>query len=43
MLPPDSQVEIDAKVASGYFSGHSRVVDLNETKGRTWYVKCYFD
>ncbi|KAI8848091.1 GTP cyclohydrolase N terminal-domain-containing protein [Chytridium lagenaria] len=38
MLPPDSQVEIDAKIASGYFS-HAKVPttnDLANTKGRTW-------
>ncbi|KAJ3102001.1 Uracil-regulated protein 1 [Phlyctochytrium planicorne] len=37
MLPPDSQVEIDAKIASGYFS-HQKVTqqDLSHTKGRTW-------
>ena len=35
MLPPDSQVEIDAKIASGYFSS-SKPVDLSATKGRTW-------
>jgi len=36
MLPPDSQVEIDAKIAAGYFSHSSAPVDLNTTKGRTW-------
>ncbi len=35
MLPPDSQVEIDAKVAAGYFS-HTAAPDLTKTKGRTW-------
>lgn len=35
MLPPDSQVEIDAKIASGYFSAKGNNVDLG-TKGRTW-------
>ncbi|KAJ3195389.1 Uracil-regulated protein 1 [Irineochytrium annulatum] len=39
-LPPDSQVEIDAKIASGYFSGKSPAVvssmDLANVKGRTW-------
>ena len=38
MLPPDSKVEIDAKIASGYFS--SRAIptskDLEDTKGRSW-------
>ncbi|KAJ3263179.1 Uracil-regulated protein 1 [Chytriomyces hyalinus] len=36
MLPPDSQVEIDAKVASGYFSHSQAPIDLATTKGRTW-------
>jgi hypothetical protein len=35
-LPPDSQVEIDAKIAAGYFSYNAAPVDLNATKGRTW-------
>jgi GTP cyclohydrolase II len=37
MLPPDSKVEIDAKIAAGYFSG-GKAVELDKTKGRTWYV-----
>ncbi|KAI8610406.1 GTP cyclohydrolase N terminal-domain-containing protein [Chytriomyces sp. MP71] len=36
MLPPDSQVEIDAKIASGYFSYNQAPQDLETTKGRTW-------
>jgi hypothetical protein len=37
MLPPDSQVEIDAKIAAGYFAGDSPVhVDLDNSKGRAW-------
>ncbi|KAI9353021.1 GTP cyclohydrolase N terminal-domain-containing protein [Zopfochytrium polystomum] len=36
MLPPDSQVEIDAKVAAGYFSHNAAPIDLENTKGRTW-------
>ncbi|KAI9346232.1 GTP cyclohydrolase N terminal-domain-containing protein [Obelidium mucronatum] len=36
MLPPDSQVEIDAKIASGYFSHTPAPKDLATTKGRTW-------
>ncbi|KAL2915185.1 Uracil-regulated protein 1 [Polyrhizophydium stewartii] len=38
MLPPDSQVEIDAKIAAGYFSATKQgaALDLSHTKGRTW-------
>lgn len=42
MLPPDSQVEIDAKIAAGYFSGETAAVDakiskdLADVKGRVW-------
>jgi GTP cyclohydrolase II len=38
MLPPDSKVEMEAKVASGYFTlGHiPTTVDLEKTKGRDW-------
>lgn len=36
MLPPDSQVEIDAKIASGYFSATSANPPLENVKGRTW-------
>ncbi|KAJ3311260.1 Uracil-regulated protein 1 [Boothiomyces sp. JEL0838] len=40
MLPPDSQVEIDAKIASGYFSATSvksaEPPNLENIKGRTW-------
>lgn len=37
LMPPDSQVEIQAKIAAGYFS-KSKVAesDLHLTKGRTW-------
>jgi GTP cyclohydrolase II len=37
MIPEDSRVEIDAKIASGYYA-HKKVteVDLINTKGRTW-------
>jgi hypothetical protein len=39
MLPPDSQVEIDAKIAAGYFSGNAQhVINLDNVKGRTWYI-----
>jgi hypothetical protein len=33
LLPPDSQVEMDAKVAAGYFSNS---VAPTDTKGRSW-------
>jgi GTP cyclohydrolase II len=38
MVPPDSQVEMVAKVASGYFTqGHVPTeAELNAVKGRTW-------
>ncbi|KAH6564292.1 hypothetical protein BASA50_010972 [Batrachochytrium salamandrivorans] len=38
MLPPDSQVEIDAKIAAGYFSSSkvATAMDLSHVKGRTW-------
>jgi hypothetical protein len=38
LLPPDSQVEIDAKIAAGYFSEGKqvRVEDLHLTVGRAW-------
>ncbi|EIW59399.1 uncharacterized protein TRAVEDRAFT_122910 [Trametes versicolor FP-101664 SS1] len=38
LLPPDSRVEIDAKIAAGYFS-HNKIIteaDLVKTVGRTW-------
>ncbi|KAI8807608.1 GTP cyclohydrolase N terminal-domain-containing protein [Cladochytrium replicatum] len=35
-LPPDSKVEIDAKIAAGYFSNTSAPINLTDTKGRTW-------
>ncbi|KAJ1559309.1 Uracil-regulated protein 1 [Cladochytrium tenue] len=38
MLPPDSQVEIDAKVAAGYFSHNAAPIDLEATRGRTWWA-----
>ncbi len=36
MLPPDSKVEIDAKIAAGYFSGGKAGGEVDKTKGRTW-------
>jgi hypothetical protein len=38
LLPPDSQVEIDAKIAAGYFSAQKQVKmeDLHLTVGRAW-------
>lgn len=38
LIPPDSRVEIDAKIAAGYFSSGRQVVesDLVKTVGRTW-------
>lgn len=38
MLPPDSKVEIDAKIAAGYFTlGHVPTEsDLSRVKGRDW-------
>ncbi|KAI3659321.1 hypothetical protein MP638_003195 [Amoeboaphelidium occidentale] len=38
MIPDDSRVEIDAKIASGYYSAERHVTenDLEKTKGRTW-------
>ncbi|KAJ3996472.1 GTP cyclohydrolase N terminal-domain-containing protein [Lentinula boryana] len=38
LIPPDSQVEIDAKIASGYFSSGKQVTqeDLARTVGRRW-------
>ena len=40
MLPPDSQVEIDAKIAAGYFSSsispQVAAKGLENVKGRTW-------
>ena len=38
LIPPDSRVEIDAKIAAGYFT-HGRKVteaELVKTVGRTW-------
>ena len=35
LIPPDSRVEIDAKIAAGYFSTTS-VSDLSKTAGRLW-------
>ena len=37
LIPPDSRVEIDAKIAAGYFS--KKIIteaDLSKTVGRTW-------
>ncbi|KZS96075.1 hypothetical protein SISNIDRAFT_451756 [Sistotremastrum niveocremeum HHB9708] len=38
LIPPDSRVEIDAKIAAGYFSSGRQVTeaDLFKTVGRTW-------
>lgn len=37
MIPEDSRVEIDAKIASGYFANKKVTdTDLANTKGRTW-------
>ncbi|KAF8169392.1 cyclohydrolase [Pholiota molesta] len=38
LIPPDSRVEIDAKIAAGYFSSGKQVTeaDLFKTVGRTW-------
>lgn len=38
LIPPDSRVEIDAKIAAGYFTSGKKVteVDLIKTVGRTW-------
>ncbi|KAF8758788.1 GTP cyclohydrolase N terminal [Rhizoctonia solani] len=38
LIPPDSRVEIDAKIASGYFTSGKKVTeaDLYKTVGRTW-------
>ncbi|KAJ3046315.1 Uracil-regulated protein 1 [Rhizophlyctis rosea] len=36
MLPPDSKVEIDAKIAAGYFTTDQVPINLEDTKGRTW-------
>ena len=38
LIPPDSRVEIDAKIAAGYFSSGKQVTeaDFVKTVGRTW-------
>jgi len=38
LLPPDARVEIDAKIAAGYFTSGKPVTqaDLVKTVGRTW-------
>jgi GTP cyclohydrolase II len=38
LIPPDSRVEIDAKIAAGYFSSTKQLTDedLVKTVGRTW-------
>ncbi|KIY63433.1 hypothetical protein CYLTODRAFT_136922 [Cylindrobasidium torrendii FP15055 ss-10] len=38
LIPPDSRVEIDAKIAAGYFSSTKTITeaDLVKTVGRTW-------
>jgi hypothetical protein len=38
LIPPDSRVEIDAKIAAGYFTTGKQITqeDLAKTVGRTW-------
>lgn len=38
LIPPDSRVEIDAKIAAGYFTSGKPITeqDLVKTVGRTW-------
>ncbi|KAG8935551.1 Uracil-regulated protein 1 [Tulasnella sp. 419] len=38
LIPPDSRVEIDAKIAAGYFTSGKKITeqDLVRTVGRTW-------
>lgn len=38
LIPPDSRVEIDAKIAAGYFTSGKKVTesDLAKTVGRGW-------
>ena len=38
LIPPDSRVEIDAKIAAGYFTSGKQVTeaDLKHTVGRVW-------
>ena len=38
LLPPDSRVEIDAKIAAGYFTSGKQLTeaDLVRTVGRAW-------
>ncbi|XP_006462969.1 hypothetical protein AGABI2DRAFT_207644 [Agaricus bisporus var. bisporus H97] len=38
LIPPDSRVEIDAKIAAGYFSSAKKITeaDLFKTVGRAW-------
>ena len=38
LIPPDSRVEIDAKIAAGYFTSGKQIseADLVKTVGRTW-------
>jgi len=38
LIPPDSRVEIDAKIAAGYFSSGKKVTeaDLVKTVARAW-------
>ncbi|KIK10613.1 hypothetical protein PISMIDRAFT_124184 [Pisolithus microcarpus 441] len=38
LIPPDSRVEIDAKIAAGYFTSGKKITeaDLIKTVGRTW-------
>ena len=38
LIPMDSRVEIDAKIAAGYFTSGKQVTvqDLSKTVGRAW-------
>ncbi len=38
LIPPDSRVEIDAKIAAGYFTSGKQITqeDLVKTVGRAW-------
>jgi GTP cyclohydrolase II len=36
LIPKDGRVEIDAKIAAGYYSAAGNVIDLSKTAGRLW-------
>jgi hypothetical protein len=36
MIPADSRVEIEAKIASGYYTDKPLTKDLATVKGRSW-------